>query len=195
MQVGPARLEEALALLEQWAKREGLGESEGAYVARSPQRPQLRFTRSGDPDLESRYKRHFISNKVSAKKRERLEEKASRAPELLVIVPLNDKWTCHRCGGTGDWLIMEGPGPSCLRCAGLDDLEFLPAGNATLTRRAKEKSVRRAVIVRWARARKRYERQGLLVEKTALADAERELATRSPKPAPANSKEDPARHR
>ena len=28
--------------------------------------------------------------------------------------------------GTGDLLMMEDPGPACLRCVGLDDLEFLP---------------------------------------------------------------------
>ena len=68
--------------------------------------------------------------------------------------------------------MMEQPGPACLRCVGLDDLEFLPAGDARLTRRAKAKSARFAVVVRFARSRRRYERQGLLVERQALADAE-----------------------
>lgn len=54
---------------------------------------------------------------------------------------------------------------------GLDDLEFLPAGDAQLTRRAKAKSARFAVVVRFARSRDRYERRGLLVEGRALADA------------------------
>ena len=44
------------------------------------------------------------------------------------IQPLKDTSKCHRCGGTGDLLTMENPGPVCLRCAGLNDLEFLPAG-------------------------------------------------------------------
>jgi hypothetical protein len=29
---------------------------------------------------------------------------------------------------------MENPGPACLRCVGLDDLVFLSAGDALLTR-------------------------------------------------------------
>ena len=62
-------------------------------------------------------------------------ERASRAPELVVIQPVNDTWKCHRWGGTGDLLIMESPGPACLRCAGRGDLEFLSAGDALLTRR------------------------------------------------------------
>ena len=43
------------------------------------------------------------------------------------------------------------------------DLVFLPAGNATLSRRAKQASRLSAVVVRFSRARKRYERQGVLV--------------------------------
>ena len=59
---------------------------------------------------------------------------------------------------------------------GLDDLEFLFAGDALLTRRAKAKSARHAVVVRFSKRRGRYERQGLLVEPQALTEAQRELA-------------------
>src|SRR5205807_10490728 len=121
---------------------------------------------------------HCVSGERSEKKRERLAERASRAPELVVIQPLHDNWKCHRCGGTGDLLIMENPGPACLRCAGLDDLQFLPAGDALLSRRVKAKSTRCAVVVRFSRSRRRYERQGLLVEPLALADVQRELEQR-----------------
>jgi hypothetical protein len=72
---------------------------------------------------------------------------------------------------------MEKEGPACLRCVGLDDLEFLPRGDALLTRRAKAGSARSAVVVRFSRSRKRYERQGVLVEQKALAEAERALET------------------
>jgi hypothetical protein len=71
---------------------------------------------------------------------------------------------------------MENPGPACLRCVGLDNLEFLAAGDALLTRRVRAKSPRHAVVVRFSRSRRRYERQGLLVEPQALAQAQRELA-------------------
>ena len=82
------------------------------------------------------------------KKRQRIVEEVSRPQELVVIQPLNRDWKCHRCSGTGGLLIMEPPGPACLRCAGLDDLEFLPSGNALLTRRVKAKSARTAVGTR-----------------------------------------------
>lgn len=83
---------------------------------------------------------HWVSPELSDKKRERLTEKASCAPELVVVEPLNAKWKCHRCGGAGDLLMMEDPGPARLRCVGLDALEYLPAADALLTRRAKAKS-------------------------------------------------------
>ena len=95
------------------------------------------------------------------------------ASDLLVIQPVRD-WTCTQCRGTGDLLIMDEPGPLCLVCADLDHLVFLPAGDAALTRRAKKASGLSSVIVRWSRTRKRYERQGLLVEETALEQAEQQ---------------------
>ena len=62
-------------------------------------------------------------------------------------------------------------------CAGVGQRERRAGTDyrdALLTRRAKAKSTRHAVIVRFSRTRRRYERQGLLVEPEALADARRE---------------------
>jgi len=61
-----------------------------------------------------------------------------------------------------------------MACADLDHLVFVPRGNAALTRRAGKHSKLRAVVVRFSRKRKRYERQGILVEEEALNRAERE---------------------
>jgi hypothetical protein len=175
VQTSPPRILEALTLLQSWASERGLSANQADYVARTPQRQALRFSRSGDPALEARYRTHWVSPKLSEKKRERLIEEASRAPELVVILPLKSDWACHRCGGSGDFLMMEDPGPVCLRCMGLDDLEFLPAGDALLSRRVKAKSKRFAIVVRFSKSRRRYERQGLLVEPQALSDVQREL--------------------
>ncbi len=175
IQTNLPRISEAMRLFRSWAVAKGLSPSQTAYVARTPRRQTLRFSRSGNPAIEEAYRTHWVLPELSEKKRERLAEKASRAPELVVIQPLNREWVCHRCGGTGDLLMMEDPGPACLRCVGLDDLEYLPAGNSLLTRRAKAKSTRYAPVVRFSRARGRYERQGLLVEPQALADVQREL--------------------
>jgi hypothetical protein len=173
VQANLSRISEAMRLFRSWATAKGLFASPTGYVARTPPRRQtLRFSKSGDAAIEAAYRTHWVSPELSEKKRERLAEKASRAPELVVIQPLNREWKCHRCGGAGDFLMMEDPGPACLRCVGLDDLEYLAAGDALLTRRAKAKSARYAVVVRFSKTRGRYERQGLLVEPRALADAE-----------------------
>ena len=172
VQANLSRISEAMKLFRSWARAKGLTPSETKYVGRTPARQILRFSKSGDPTIERLYRTHWVSPELSKAKRERLAEKANRPPELVVIQPLRDTWACHRCGGSGDLLVMENPGPACLKCVGLDDLVFLGAGDAWLTRRAKAKSKKHAIVVRFSRSRRRYERQGLLVEPQALADVE-----------------------
>ncbi len=85
---------------------------------------------------------------------------------------------CSECGQTlerGDWMFREQEQLLCLQCADLDHLEFLPSGNATLSRRAKKFSSLSAVVVQFNRRRKRYERQGLLATSAAILQAEESL--------------------
>jgi len=96
--------------------------------------------------------------------------------EIVVFWIIRDS-TCAECGeelGKGRFLRMETEQPLCLRCADLDHLVFLKRGDAALTRRASRYSMLRAVVVRFSRSRKRYERQGVLVEEQALARTEQE---------------------
>jgi hypothetical protein len=83
---------------------------------------------------------------------------------------------CDECGeelGTQAWITLEeNKGALCLACADLDELVFLATGDAALTRRSKKYSTLSAVVLKFSRARGRYERQGLLVEEDALARAE-----------------------
>jgi hypothetical protein len=85
---------------------------------------------------------------------------------------------CDECGenlGHKAWITLAGDrGALCLSCADLDHLAFLPAGNVAITRRARKHSSLAAVVLKWSTARKRYERQGLLVEEQAIEQAERE---------------------
>lgn len=85
---------------------------------------------------------------------------------------------CSECGedlGKDAWIVLQGDqGALCLSCADLDHLVYLPSGNAALTRRAGKYATLSAVVLRWSRARNRYERQGLLVEEAALQQAEEE---------------------
>ena len=97
--------------------------------------------------------------------------------DLKVFISHQDS-TCAECGealGRKAWItLLENKGAVCLSCADLDHLVFLPPGDAALTRRAHKHSTLAAVVLEWSRARKRYERQGLLVEEQALAQAEQE---------------------
>ncbi|MBI4952971.1 MAG: hypothetical protein HY908_13135 [Myxococcales bacterium] len=172
IQTNLTRISEAMRLFRAWATEKHLSPSETAYVAKTPARTTLRFSQSGDATIERLYRTHWVSPDLSAKKRERIKETANRPPELVVVQPLDGDWKCHRCGGSGDLLIMEEPGPSCLTCAGLGALVFLPAGDAGRSRRAKARSDVHAVVIRFSRTRKRYERQGLLVPPEALRDAD-----------------------
>lgn len=85
---------------------------------------------------------------------------------------------CDECGeelGHKAWITLAGDrGALCLACADLDHLVFLPAGDTAVTRRARKHSTLVAVVLKWSSARKRYERQGLLVEDQALERAEQE---------------------
>ena len=93
----------------------------------------------------------------------------------IVVFQLVSESACAECGEElyrGRMLRLERERPLCLTCADLAHLAYLPSGDAALTRRASRYSRLRAVVVRFSRARKRYERQGVLVEEEALARAE-----------------------
>jgi len=171
--VGPERLAAALGIFHRWAESAGLRPGEVAYVAATRDRRPLRFTADGDPEVERAYRTHRTSPHLSETTRERLTRRQSTPPDLVVVSPLGD-WACADCEGTGDLLVMEDDRPLCLPCADLDHLVFLASGDAALTRRAKKASTLSAVVVRFSRARKRYERQGVLVEQAALEAAEQQ---------------------
>ena len=137
-------------------------------MARTRDRRRLQFTASGEEVIEAAYRTHWVTPDLSDKQRER----QSRPPDLVVIQSRKD-WTCSKCAQDGgEFLLMEDSGPVCMVCAEMDHLTYLPAGNATLSRRAKQASGLSAVVVRFSGARKRYERRGLLVEEAALHRAE-----------------------
>lgn len=100
----------------------------------------------------------------------------STEKDLVVFQIINDS-QCAECQEKlfkGSLLKMEKGKPLCMKCADLDHLVWLPSGDAALTRRARKYSTLWAVIVKFSRARKRYERQGLLVEEQGLEKAEQE---------------------
>jgi hypothetical protein len=170
--VAPDRLAEVLGYLERWAAGKGLARSEAQYVAATRDRRALRFTAGDDPAFEAAWRIHWVAPDLTVAQREKITRKQSAVPDLVVIQP-SKEFTCAECGeDREDLLIMEDAGPLCMTCADLDHLVFLPAGDAALTRRAKKASALSAVVVRWSKSRKRYERQGLLVSEEALEQAE-----------------------
>jgi hypothetical protein len=160
------KLMQAVSALDQWASASGLVPSEVEYTTRDA-RP-LRFTALSSPEVERLFRTHWSSQPLA--EHPRPPEEAT-TKDLVVIQPLQD-FTCDGCGGGDDLLAMEGGKPLCLTCADLAHLVFLPAGDAALTRRARKLSALSAVVVRFSKAHKRYERQGVLVEPGALEQAE-----------------------
>ncbi len=100
-------------------------------------------------------------------------KRGSEPPVVFILVGKDS--SCSECGKElykGSFLYKEGDRGLCLECADMDHLIFLPSGDATLTRRSGKLSKLKAVVLQWSRARKRYERQGILVEENALHQAE-----------------------
>ena len=99
------------------------------------------------------------------------------APKEIVVFIVRKDTKCGECGKelpNGSFLRIEHESPLCLDCADLGHLEYLPRGDAAVTRRATKYSALRAVAVRWSNTRKRYERQGILAQPEAILRAEEE---------------------
>ncbi|PRY30341.1 hypothetical protein CLV43_12473 [Umezawaea tangerina] len=165
--VTPDKAREALDVLRRWAESEGLAATEVEYPAATLDRRPLRF----DTGPETAYRTHWMAVGLSETRRRSLVERQNKAPDLVVDVATAD-WSCTECRGTGDLFVADPGGPLCLVCADLDHLVFLGAGDATLTRRAKKASGLSAVVRRFEKSRKRYQRKGILVEEAALEEAE-----------------------
>jgi len=153
----------AFAALQHWAEDRGLKPSEADYQ-------DLQFTADGDSDAERAYRTQWGSTDIP----EPIVEPTSRRPQRIIVISPHNAWTCASCGDTGDFLRMDKAGALCLDCADLGHLEFLPSGDAALTRRATKASRLSAVVVRWSTRRNRYERQGILAELAAIEQAAQE---------------------
>jgi hypothetical protein len=152
----------AFAALQQWAEDRGLTQSEGDYQ-------DLQCTTDGDSAAERAYRIHWGSTDVP----EPAVERPRRRRGIVVVSPHN-AFTCASCGDSGGFLLEGKSGALCIDCADLGHLEFLPSGDAALTRRATKASRLSAVVVRWSARRRRYERQGILAEFSAIEQAAQE---------------------
>ncbi|HWH72153.1 MAG TPA: hypothetical protein VNT26_22510, partial [Candidatus Sulfotelmatobacter sp.] len=184
IQVGPEKFQKTIRYFQEWVQQRGLRPIEAHYNRRSPRGVEsLRVTETGDPDQEKFYRTHYAPADLSQSKSARLAQKLNKPPELVVFQKVSEEGNCSECGAEllkGDCLTIEKNKPLCLTCADLDHLAFLPSGDAALSRRARKLSPLAAVVVRFNRARKRYERQGVLVTEEALAKAEEQCAADAP---------------
>jgi hypothetical protein len=184
IQVGPAKFEKTLLYFAEWVKERGLRPIEAPYTRRTPRgAEQLRVTADGNPEREKFYRTHYIPAELSERKTRKAAEKLAKPPDLVVFDKVSEGGHCSDCGvelAKGSLLFMEKGQPLCLACADLDHLVFLPAGDTALSRRARKHSLLSAVVVRFSRSRRRYERQGLLVTPAALEQAEAECAADAP---------------
>jgi hypothetical protein len=173
-----------MAHFKEWVERRGLRPIEAAYTRRGPGGIEtLQVTEAGDPVWEKFYRTRYAPADLPEKKSARLKAKLKKPPELVVFEKVSEEGNCSQCEAElakGSYLLMEKGKPLCLTCADLDQLVFLPAGDAALSRRARKYSALAAVVVRFSRARKRYERQGILVTEAALGRAEDECAADAP---------------
>jgi hypothetical protein len=180
IQVGPEKFEKSINYFQQWVEQRCLRPIEAAYTRRVPGGVQeLRVTEDADPAWEKFYRIRYAPADLPEKKTARLTEKLQRPPDLVVFEMVSEAGKCSECGIEllqGDYLFKENNLLLCLACADLDHLVFLPAGDTALTRRARKCSPLAAVVVRFNRSRKRYERQGLLVAKTAISRAQDQCA-------------------
>lgn len=139
----------SMAMFRHWAREKGLKPSETRYVRSTRAGTvDLQFSKSGDPAIEKSYRTHYVSPALSERKQQQLTEKLNRAAQPVVFLTLRDS-ECSECGAElarGSFLLMEAGQPLCLPCARLDGLEYLPSGDAALTRRAAKYSERTAVV-------------------------------------------------
>jgi len=178
IQGSPEKLQRSFEHFRQWARNRGMKPVKIPYHQNSPGGTvSLHVTLSGDPALEDFYRTRYIPDVLSTVKTEQTVAKIGKPQDIVVFETVSRSVICTECRNEltkGDFLFMEKGQPLCLSCADLDYLDYLPSGNAALTRRARKYSRLSAVVVRFARARKRYERQGILVEPDAIAKAEQE---------------------
>ena len=90
----------------------------------------------------------------------------TRQPDIHVYISRNQS-TCIQCSReikVGDGVACDQDNPCCLCCAGLDDLQFLPTGNVSVTGLAMGFTGRKIIVFK--------ERRGWMKRTGILAPAE-----------------------
>ncbi|WP_158447945.1 DUF2293 domain-containing protein [Aquimarina longa] len=93
-----------------------------------------------------------------------------------IFLTKKEKLRCMTCGkhipkGKSFVAESENHKGTCFSCSPFIGYVMLPPGNVAMTRRSKKHSTLCAVVLAWNQRRKRYERQGQLVEEIAIEKA------------------------
>lgn len=186
IQCGQEKLEKTYKIFFEWVAEKKLEPFEVTYTSASRSGAQpLKIATDGDPETETFFRTHFRPANLTPVKKQKLEKKLSKTPDLVVFQLSGKSSTCVACSTElhkGDFIFLEKregraeQEPLCLTCADMDQLEFLPSGDAAMTRRSKKLSPLSAIVLRFSRSRKRYERQGILVTSASIDAAEEQCA-------------------
>lgn len=172
IQCGEKKLNQTYSEFLSWAKEKNLEPFTAQYQSASRNgTAELKVTNDGDAEREAFFRTHFRRSDLTEKQKERIEKKKNKAPDLIVFQLVGDPFTCRECEmqvEVNEMFFLEQKQPICLYCADLDHLEFLPSGDATLTRRSRKHSPLSAIVKRFNRRRKKYQRQGILVTPQAI---------------------------
>ncbi len=102
------------------------------------------------------------------------QDREPRDPPCFIVITDRKCVQCEAEIPRGNFLYMDKDRPLCMTCAKFDHLDYLRAGNRKLTLRATKYSEQTVVVVKFSKARKRYERQGILVTREAYERAKAE---------------------
>jgi len=178
IQVNLSKITFCMKYFRDWAKEKGLKPSPSVYLTRARGgKKDLRFSISGHPTIELSYRTHFVSPNLSEIKEKKMQEKLDHPPERVVFrtIQISQCTQCKRELQQGSYQFIEAGQSLCLCCANLSELEYLPKGEIQLTHLVKKEKIKSTDFVEFIRSNKRYENQGLLVEKEALRKARQDL--------------------
>ena len=165
----------ALAAFHRWGESRGLRRVLAEYRMKNRTGEQyLRFTDTCDKVVEDLYRIAYASHTAPPPMPEQPHE-----PTVWEVMRDSECGSCREPVWPGAYIFRGDRGSLCLSCAKLDQLAFLRAGDAALTRLARERAVeasaRYAVVMRFNQGRSHYQRVGILVPEDALDEAIREL--------------------
>ncbi len=172
------KLEDIYRIFTIWARDNDLIQFEATLrTSGRDQSHELQVTADANPEREIFFRTYYAPADITKRKLENLKKKLNKAPDLVVFIMQRESATCYECGiklSRGESIFQDQNDSLCLHCADLDHLEFLPSGNAAMSRRSKKYSPLSAIVIQFNRKARRYQRRGILVTAAAIKKAEAE---------------------